>query len=154
MLLMSFSLTDSECIRKRGGIFDPAGSSSWNASGLYPLGLDPQLGFGGLGQYGYDTVALGDQVAIQTRVVGVVNSTDYLLGFFGLNTIPITLNQTQKATVLSSMVELGLIPSHVYGYSAGAYHRERRSSLSLLRKLLTGLVRTETRSSFTHTGWL
>ena len=151
---MGFFPTDSECIRKRGGIFDPTGSSTWNASALYPLGLDPQLGFGGLGQYGYETVALGDQVAIGTRVVGVVNSTDYLLGFFGLNVIPSTLNQTQKATVLSSMVGLGLIPSHVYGYSAGAYHRERLGSLPLPRKLLTGPVRSETRSSFTHTGWL
>lgn len=124
---MDFSPTDPTCIRNRGGIFDPKESSTWNASAFYPLGLDSHLGFGGIGQYGYDTVALGDQVAITSRVVGVVNSTEYWLGFFGLGIIPITLNQTQKATVLSSMVEVGLIPSHVYGYSAGAYHREHRT---------------------------
>lgn len=134
MSLMGFSPIDSPCIHNRGGIFDPTASSTWNASAFYPLGLDPQLGFDGFGQYGYDTVALGDQVAIRNRVVGVVNSTDYLLGFFGLNTIPITLNQTETATVLSSLVAVDLIPSHVYGYSAGAYYRECPGDWSWSRK--------------------
>lgn len=151
---MGFSPTDSICMRNRGGKFDPAGSSTWNASALYSLGLDPQLGFGGFGEYGYDTVALGDQAAIKARAVGVVNSTDYWLGFLGLNINPVLLNQTQTATVLSSMVKVGLIPSHVYGYSAGAYYRERSGRLSWSRKLLTRPLRSETRSRFTHTGRL
>ena len=123
--LTDFSPIDPVCIPRRGGIFDPKKSSTWNASSFYPLDLDSQLGFGGMGQYGFDTVALGDQAAITSRVVGVVNATEYWLGFFGLGTIPVTLNQTEKATVLSSMVKVDLIPSHSYGYSAGAYHRER-----------------------------
>lgn len=128
---------DPICVRNRGGVFDPKESSTWNASGTYPLSLDPQLGFGGNGQYGFDTVALGDQVAITSRVVGVVNVTQYWLGFFGLGTIPVSLGQTQRATVLSAMVELGLVPSHSYGYTAGAYHRERRRGSSSSRILLT-----------------
>lgn len=136
---MDFSPIDPVCIPRRGGIFDPKGSNTWNASSFYPLGLDPQLGFGGMGQYGFDTVALGDQAAIATRVVGMVNATEYWLGYFGLGIIPTTLNQTQKTTVLSSMVEGGFVPSHSYGYSAGAYYRERRG-LSSSRKSLTGHV--------------
>lgn len=154
MSLMDFFQTDPICVRNRGGIFDPNESSTWNASAFYPLGLDSHLGFDGFGQYGFETVALGDQAAITSRVVGVVNSTDYWAGFFGLGINPITLNQTEKATVISSMVEVGLIPSHVYGYSAGAYHRECQGCRLLSRKSLTGCVRPETRPSFPHPGWL
>lgn len=117
-------MLDQTCKTLRGAIFDPKRSSTWNASSFYPLGLDPQLGFGEYGEYGYETVALGDQISVPSRVVGVVNTTEYWLGFFGLGIGTVTYDSTKKATFLSTMVQVGLAPSRSYGYTAGAYYRE------------------------------
>lgn len=135
----------SECETKRGGIFHSNNSSTWVKSGTFALGLDPSLGFGGNGEYGFDSIALSEQVSVQSQTVAVINTTEYWLGFMGLGIIstnfssgavaanssngtpaPNVTNVDQK-TFLSSLVEnANLIPSHSYGYTAGAYHRKRR----------------------------
>lgn len=134
---------DKECETKRGGIFHSNESSTWNETGLYALGLDPELGFGGNGDYGFDSIALSDQISVSSQTVGVINTTEYWLGFMGLGITPTNfsngatpanftngvapgnISSADQKTFLSSLVEtVGLIPSHSYGYTAGAYYRK------------------------------
>lgn len=115
----------AECLTKRGGVFQSNASSTWADQGAYALGLDPQLGFNGSGIYGFDNVSLSDSIAVPSQVVGVINTTDYWLGFFGLGVEPTNFTSVDKPTFLDSMVEtMSLIPSHSYGYTAGAFYRK------------------------------
>ena len=120
----------SECLTKRGGVFQANKSTTWADQGPFVLGLDPQLGFSGNGVYGFDNVSLSDSVSVPSQVVGVINTTDYWLGFFGLGVEPTNFTSADKPTFLDSMVEImSLIPSHSYGYTAGAYYRKIYSIL-------------------------
>lgn len=93
------------------------------------LGLDPQLGFTGDGKYGFDNISLSEGISVPSQVVGVINTTEYWLGFFGLGVEPTNFTSADKPTFLDSMVEtMSLIPSHSYGYTAGAYYRKLRDS--------------------------
>ena len=93
--------------------------------GYYELGLDPQLGFSGSGDYGFDNIELNDQIILNSQIIGVVNSTDYWLGYLGLGVQPTNFTDANKLTFLSSLVEnKSYIPSHSYGYTAGAYYRK------------------------------
>lgn len=117
-----------KCRTERGGIFESNASSTWEDQGPFTLGLDPQLGFDGDGIYGFDSLALSDQISVPCQVVGVINTTDYWLGFFGLGVKPTNFTSADKPTFLASMVEnQSLIPSHSYGYTAGAYYRKNTS---------------------------
>ena len=138
-----FRLLDTECEKERGGIFHSNGSSTWKRTGLYALGLDPKLGFGGNGDYGFDSIALSDEISAPSQTVGVINTTEYWLGFMGLGITPTNfsngatpanfsngvpaanISSADQKTFLSSLVEtVGLIPSLSYGYTAGAYYRK------------------------------
>lgn len=115
----------STCRDRRGGLFRPNTSSTWQEVGRYELGLDPQLGFGGYGNYGYDNVDLDEQTIVPSQVVGVINSTEHWLGFLGLGVGVTNFTGSNKLPFLSSMVEIkNIIPSHSYGYTAGAYYRK------------------------------
>ena len=122
----------SECLTKRGGVFQSNESSTWADQGPFTLGLDPQLGFSGNAIYGFDNISLSDSVSVPSQVVGVINTTEYWLGFFGLGVEPTNFTSADKPTFLDSMVEdMSLIPSHSYGYTAGAYYRKFRPSVKL-----------------------
>ena len=111
------------CQNKRGGLFHSNESSTWNDLGFYDLGLDPQLGFAGFGSYGLETVGFTDNVALQSQIVAVINTTDYWAGYLGLGIKPTNFTDKDQPTFLTSMVEnKSLIPSHSYGYTAGAYY--------------------------------
>lgn len=144
-----FRSIGSECETKRGGIFNSHNSSTWVRSGGFALGLDPELGFGGSGDYGFDTIALSEQVSVKSQTVAVINTTEYWLGFMGLGITPTNFSRGDVAanssngtpapnvtnvdqkTFLSSLMETEkLIPSHSYGYTAGAYYRKRRNDFS------------------------
>ena len=115
----------TECLTKRGGGFQSNESSTWADQGPFVLGLDPQLGFSGDGIYGFDNISLSDDISVPSQMVSVINTTDYWLGFFGLGVEPTYFTSADKPTFLDSMVEtMSLIPSHSYGYTAGAYYRE------------------------------
>jgi len=110
----------SICRDKRGGLFRSNASSTWQEVGFYELGLDPQLGFAGYANYGYDS----DQIIVPSQIIGVINTTDHWLGFLGLGLALTNFTNVDKLPFLSSMVEnQSLIPSHSYGYTAGAYYR-------------------------------
>ena len=120
----------AECLAKRGGIFQSNASRTWAEQGPFGLGLDTQLGFSGDGIYGFDNISLSDDISVPSQIVGVINSTSYWLGFFGLGVEPTNFTSADKPTFVDSMVEtMSLIPSHSYGYTAGAYYRKLFFSL-------------------------
>lgn len=114
------------CQQKRGGLFFANESSSFVSRGFYELGFDTQLGGTGDGDYGLDTLALDDAVSAPDQIVAIINSTEYWLGQFGLGVQQTRFNGTQDyLPFLSSLVQNeSLIPSHSYGYTAGAYYRK------------------------------
>ena len=79
--------------------------------------------------YGYDNVDLSAEIVVPHQTVAVVDGTEYWLGMLGLGVIPTNFTDANQPTFLDSMVEnQSLIPSHSYGYTAGASY-SRTSSL-------------------------
>ena len=71
---------------------------------------------------------LDEEIIVPSQIVGVINTTDHWLGFFGLGTAITNFTGASKLSFLSSLVEnQSLIPSHSYGYTAGAYSRKSPS---------------------------
>lgn len=80
---------------------------------------------------------MSDQISVPSQIIGITNTTDYWLGYFGLGIKPTNFTYFQKKTFLASMVEnQSLIPSHSYGYTAGAYYREEFKFTHLIEKML------------------
>ncbi|ERF68324.1 hypothetical protein EPUS_02780 [Endocarpon pusillum Z07020] len=121
------------CVSKRGGIFKANESSTWTSIGPYALNFQPALGVTGSADYGLDTIAIGDAISVPDQIVGVMNSTEFLLGSLGLGIIPSNFSSNKnQATFLTSMVEnQSAIPSYSYGYTAGAYYRLKGVPASL-----------------------
>ena len=121
--------TAALCRNKRGGLFYPNESSTWDTLGFYDLGLDPQLGFEGVGSYGLETVGFTQDITLPSQIVGVINTTDYWAGYLGLGIQPTNFTDANQPTFLMSMVQNeSLIPSHSYGYTAGAYYSKLYAS--------------------------
>ena len=137
------------CVSKRGGIFKANESSTWTSIGPYALNFQPTLGVAGSADYGLDTIAIGDAISVPDQIVGVMNSTEFLLGSLGLGIIPSNFSSNKnQATFLTSMVEnQSAIPSYSYGYTAGAHYR--KLLVPLLENDLT-FFRLERGSSFSH----
>ena len=54
-----------------------------------------------------------------------MNTTEYYLGMFGLGVVPGNFKDVTSLPALSGLVEKdGAIPSHSYGYTAGAMYRK------------------------------
>lgn len=113
------------CRDKRGGIFYSNLSSSWESVGSYALGFDLRLGYSGNGDYGYEDIALTEDLVVPSQIVAVINSTDHWLGYMGLGIQETNFTEVNKLSFIGSLVQnQSLIPSHSYGYTAGAYHRQ------------------------------
>ncbi|KAH8894077.1 acid protease [Thozetella sp. PMI_491] len=118
---------NTPCTAARGGLFDIAASSSWTALGTYQLGL-PQLNQGGNGDYGLDTLSWTDTLSSTTTTVtgaliGAINDTDYFQGFIGIGANTVKLGSNVTDSVIAQLAEdYGAIPSHSYGYTAGAHY--------------------------------
>lgn len=124
------------CADLRGGLFYKNLSQTWQEQGYYELGFDTNLlGNSDYADYGLDQVALYDQFSLQGQVIGIINTTDFWLGALGLGVAQTRFAGTSNhLTFLSSMVEIASqIPSHSYGYTAGAFYRLKTvpSSLTL-----------------------
>ena len=122
-----------QCVNTRGGVFSIKNSTSWVDQGAYDIGLDPQLEFEGPGSYGFDSIALSDTISVPSQLVGVFNESEHFwLGFFGLGIQPTNLTSADTKTFLDSVVEnKSLVPSHSYGYTAGAHYRLKSVPASL-----------------------
>ena len=121
------------CQNIRGGLFYSNESLTFEEYGFYELGSDPELGTSQFGYYGLDTVALDDKVAEPEQIVAIINTTDSLLGQLGLGVQQTRLNGSQNVLpFLSSLVQNETaIPSHSYGYTAGASYRLKGVPASL-----------------------
>jgi hypothetical protein len=115
-----------KCTDERGGLFDLNKSSTWQKEGTYLLGLDTQLGFNGSGDYGLDALSFGETGAsVTSSIVASISTTEYLTGFFGLSIIPGNFSDGQFKSPIGALVENeSLIPSHSYGFTAGAIYRK------------------------------
>ncbi|OTB20038.1 hypothetical protein K445DRAFT_8043 [Daldinia sp. EC12] len=128
---------NGQCVQARGGVYNTTASQSWSSLGAWQLGLD-YLGIGGNGDYAMETVVVYDsvrrwQTSFNKQLVAGVNETGYFNGFFGLGITPGRFNNVVVQSPIAALVEQdGTIPSHSYGYTAGAYYAgERGVPLSL-----------------------
>ncbi|PQE13751.1 eukaryotic aspartyl protease protein [Rutstroemia sp. NJR-2017a BVV2] len=123
----------SVCATSRGHIVDPSKSSTWQPEGAFDLSLDPQLGFEGYAEYGLDRINFGtSNVSAPSIIVGSINTTEYWLGVFGLGIIPGNFTQNTVLSPISVLVETAnAIPSHSYGYTAGAKYQQKGEPVSL-----------------------
>ena len=81
--------------------------------------------------------------------MGVINTTDYWVGYLGLGIKPTNFTDANQPTFLTTLVEnRSLIPSHSYGYTAGAYYSKLETPAFQWIELK--LFRVEECSSFTH----
>jgi len=111
---------------KRGRLFDWKKSNSWQPEGDFELGLDSQLGFTGDGNYGLDILEFGSTgVSLNNSIIGSINTTDYWLGYLGLGAIPGNFTTTDIPSPIFALVDnASVIPSHSYGFTAGAVYRK------------------------------
>jgi hypothetical protein len=113
------------CALKRGGTFKSNESSTWSSIGSYLLDPQSALGVAGAADYGLDTVSIANVISIPEQFVGVMNTTEFLLGSLGLGVMSSNFTTSEQPTFLSRMVEnQSAIPSHSFGYTAGAYYRK------------------------------
>ena len=121
----------STCDFDRGGIFGPNQSSTWEGKGLFQLPLDAEhyLPFSGAANFGFDNVTLDWQgyggMTLDHQVIAGYVTEDFYIGALGLS--PLSANITsfddQYPSFVSTLRAGNHIPSHSYGYTAGAsYH--------------------------------
>jgi hypothetical protein len=143
------------CAEKRGGLFYRDQSSTWSTinTGYYQLNFDVNLGDTGYAFYGLENVSLSDQVSVPSQIVAIMNSTEFWLGSLGLGIQESRFEGTMNhITFLSTLVETaGLIPSHSYGYTAGAYYS--KSKCGPERMQLLNPDRVEERPILADTWW-
>lgn len=120
----------SPCNQSRGGLFNPAQSSSWDPLGNYSLDLEVNLGYDKTAPYGLDTVALGfsDSIGgptIPSQVVSAIATDDFYLGIFGLGHQGTNVSNFAEPhpSFLAAMKTKGLVPSLSWAYTAGAPYR-------------------------------
>ncbi|KAI0177804.1 aspartic peptidase domain-containing protein [Pestalotiopsis sp. NC0098] len=115
------------CTAARGNVFNISASTDWQSLGAWELGLD-YLDQVANGDYATETIAVYNTVthnntSLDTQVVAAINDTDYYTGFFGLGITPGRFKTTVVQSPIAALVERdALIPSHSYGYTAGAYY--------------------------------
>jgi Eukaryotic aspartyl protease len=121
------------CQTTRGGVFYSNLSTTFQDYGFYELGSDPDLAGSQYGYYGLDTLALDDGVSEPEQIIAIINTTDSLLGQLGLGVQQTRLNGSENVLpFLSSLVQNdSFIPSHSYGYTAGASYRLKGVPASL-----------------------
>ncbi|KAI1179441.1 aspartic peptidase domain-containing protein [Nemania sp. FL0916] len=115
------------CNDARGGVFNRTASKSWSPMGLWQLGLKA-IGIYANGDYAMETVVVYDsvrrwQTSFNKLLVAGINDTAAFTGFFGLGITEGNFGGVvAKGPVESLVQQSGLIPSHSYGYTPGAYY--------------------------------
>ncbi|KAI9714184.1 MAG: hypothetical protein M1828_001199 [Chrysothrix sp. TS-e1954] len=121
---------NATCAAARGTLWDPKKSTSWNDTGILGTNLEINLGYSQLGQYGYDTVALGYQGSglptLGNQIVIGISETDFYLGYFGLLAKPFNLTSYDDPypSFLQTLKNHQDVPSLSWAYTAGAKYRE------------------------------
>lgn len=124
------------CNDARGGVFNRNASTSWSPMGLWQLGLK-SIGIHANGDYGMETIVVFDsvrrwQTSFHKLLVAGINDTSAYTGFFGLGITEGKFDGVVAQGPIAALVEQsGTIPSHSYGYTAGAYYGKDASKLPL-----------------------
>ena len=125
------SRDSSGCPNDRGGIYDPAKSTSWQAKGNYTLEYEENLGYTGNGQYGFETITLGIEGSspnLTNQLITGIASKDFYIptwgteprsSFIAWNTADRETGVRPAPTNLSSFSNP--IPSWVSGLKDGGY---------------------------------
>jgi hypothetical protein len=121
----------STCRSDRGGVFTTNRSSTWEDKGLWELPLHPQhyLPFSGNSNFGFDNVTLKwpgpPGMSLKKQVIAGYVTEDFYVGALGLSPLPVnfTTPEDQYFSFLGTLKAEDRIPSHSYGYTAGAYYR-------------------------------
>ncbi|KAH7065810.1 aspartic peptidase domain-containing protein [Paraphoma chrysanthemicola] len=106
--------------------FQNNASSTWRNMGIYQIGLGTELGLGGLGYFGTDTVTLsgGKSATLSDMLISTYATEDIWLGQLGLSKFGLnTSADGQQPSMISRMKADGHIPSLSFGYQAGASYR-------------------------------
>ncbi|GBF66294.1 hypothetical protein TMEN_9014 [Trichophyton mentagrophytes] len=120
------------CRKERGGLFFANASSTWSHVGLYELGSNLQLGDAGYGDYGYDLIGLNNDVSVSGQVISMVTTVKWWIGSLGLGVTDTNFTDENKLSLLSSLVQnMSIVPSHSYGYTAGAFYQMKGVPTSL-----------------------
>jgi len=86
-------------------------------------------GYGGNGDYGLETVAFVNTLtsfttSINDVLVAAINDTNYYQGYIGLGVTQGVFKSNLTNPFIPQLAQsYGIIPSHSYGYTAGAYYR-------------------------------
>ncbi|KAH8163415.1 hypothetical protein CIB48_g4843 [Xylaria polymorpha] len=119
------------CDDARGGVFNRSASTSWSPMGAWQLGLKA-IGIHANGDYAMETVVVYDsvrrwQTSLNKLIVAGINDTAAYTGFFGLGITDGNLGGVVAKSPIASLVQQsGIIPSHSYGYTPGAYYAGTR----------------------------
>ncbi|KAK5078010.1 hypothetical protein LTR51_000195 [Lithohypha guttulata] len=123
------------CASLRGGIFYTSNSTTWQPLGQYELGYSALFETTSQGQYGFDSLALTDTVSASNQIFAVVDDELHWNGQLGLNVQETRFNNnTNYFSLISTLVQnSSVVPSHSYGYTAGASYQGKgvQGSLTL-----------------------
>ncbi|KAM7217047.1 Aspartic peptidase domain containing protein [Rhypophila decipiens] len=131
------------CTNARGGVFDLGTSKTWQDLGPWQLGMN-HTGMEGNGRYGFETIGFvntvsQDVTSVDGALVAAVNDTNYYQGFIGVGVTQGRFGSNITNPFISQLSEnYGYIPSHSYGYTAGAYYRDVGSNNGTFASLTLG----------------
>jgi hypothetical protein len=109
-------------------VFNYTVSETWRSLGQWQLGMN-YTGMQGNGDYGLDTIAFVNTVtryttAVDGALIAAINDTNYYQGFVGVGVTRGKFGNKLTNPFISQLAQsYGSIPSHSYGYTAGAYYR-------------------------------
>ncbi|KAL8719881.1 MAG: hypothetical protein Q9225_003178 [Loekoesia sp. 1 TL-2023] len=131
----------ANCAKLRGGVYNRNQSTTWIPNDISPntsspnktdgftLGLEENLGYNGVGIYGFDNVTLGWQgsggPSLDHQIVASIATIEFYFGIFGLNPKPTNFSTFADPTpsYLSNLKSQNMIPSLSWGYTAGNQYR-------------------------------
>lgn len=109
-------------------------STTWELIGIYTLSsYGESLGYTGNGQFGFDTVALSnssDALELEQQVVAAIADKSFYLGQFGLGPKPSNFSNFNDPipNYMTNLVNQSKISSMSFGYTAGAYYRDKAAA--------------------------
>jgi len=115
----------STCASLRGGLFYTDNSTTWQEVGQYELGYSALSETADNGDYGFDNISLSDTITTSNQIIAVVDDIRHWNGEFGLGVqeTRFSSNADHLAFISTLVQNNSVIPSHSYGYTAGASYQ-------------------------------
>ena len=139
----SFPVT---CPEHRGGTFNKNASTTWNASRIYSLEIEHNLGNDATGDFGWDNVTLGlpgslpGNITLSNQLVAGIINQDFYLANWGLRPqeTNLTTMNNRYPSVIQNLKAWNYIPSKAWAYTAGAFYRSQVSKAGFASLTLGG----------------